>query len=678
MAKVVFEKIRVVGLKQHYKLLIQELHRQGVVEFIHNPNLVTASTHRGEDHFGVFDEARVDFAIQFLSKYAKKGSVINSILSGGKLVVTESSAKTRLSSFEKKSEEVISRVERIEEAMVRERNTQEKLENLYKEFLPYEKLDIELGGDYQSEFVQTLFLEGNTKNSDSLIRELSGQSNLVDVKVLLKDSSRAVIRLVCDKSVAASCQQVIENAGYALMDWKNDFSEFKGKTPQVLLREVSKKIEELKKTQISLVKEAENLSEYLDDLKILHEFTQWRNEKNQAQSDMYVSSRVFVFDAWMPRKNFSNIESWVNNIFVKEVSITKMDFNEEDVPPTLLDNEGVVASFESITAMYGAPGKNDIDPTAVLTPFFVMFFGLCLSDVGYGSLVTIASLMLLVFGKYDETVRKSLKFMLYCGISTIIGGIFLGGYFGMTPDQAPEFLRTTIEVAGETKTAFKGQLLNPMEGKGPMIFLGLAMLLGILQILTGLGVDMYRRWKIGDKVGAFADPGAWFFFLLSLVLFAVSSTVEVSWLSANVTKWFAIVGAILLVFTQGRSQKNWFLKPVFGVLGLYGITAYLSDLLSYSRIMALGLSTGVIGMAMNLTATVLSGLIPVGFLSAIILVLILFFGHAINFFLSLLGAYVHSGRLQFIEFFGKFYEGDGRFFKPFTRKKKHLHFPSSS
>lgn len=678
MAKVVFEKIRVVGLKQHYKLLMQELHRRGVLELIGNPDLAAASTHKGSDHFGVFDEARVAFAVQFLSQYAKKSSVLSSILSGGKLVLTESEAKVRLSNFEKKSEEVVSRVEHLEEELVRGKNTQEKLESLYKEFLPYEKVDLQIGISCENKYVQTFFLEGKVKGLQLLVRELSGQSNLIDVKVLLKDSTRAVVRLICDKSVIETCQQIIADFNYVLVDWKGDFSEFEGKTPQVLLREVAKKITEAKEKQIALKEEAAILADHLEDLKILHEFTQWRNEKNQAQNDMYVSDRVFVFEAWIPRKNFSEIENWVNNIFVKEVVISAVDFNEEDVPPTLLDNEGVVASFESITAMYGAPGKKDVDPTAILTPFFIVFFGLCLSDVGYGSLVAIVSSMLLVFGKYDETLKKSLKFMLYCAISTIVGGVLLGGYFGMTPDQAPEFLRTTVQVGGETVTAFKGQILNPMEGNGPMILLGFALLLGVIQILTGLGVDIYRRWIIGDKIGAFADPGAWFFFLSSLLLFAVSSVVEISWLSPDVTKVLTIIGAIVLVITQGRSQKNWFLKPIFGVLGLYGITAYLSDLLSYSRIMALGLSTGVIGMAMNLTATVMGGLLPNPILGGIVVVFILLFGHSLNFFLSLLGAFVHSGRLQFIEFFGKFYEGDGRFFKPFVRKKKHLHFTSSS
>ena len=126
------------------------------------------------------------------------------------------------------------------------------------------------------------------------------------------------------------------------------------------------------------------------------------------------------------------------------------------------------------------------------------------------------------------------------------------------------------------------------------------------------------------------------------------------------------------MITQSRDQKNWLLKPIFGLLGLYNVTGYLSDLLSYSRIMALGLATGVIGYAMNLTAGIFGEMMPHPAIGAVVAVTIILFGHTLNFSLSLLGAFIHSGRLQFIEFFGKFYTSGGHPFTPFRRTNKYL------
>lgn len=678
MAKIPFEKIRVVGLKKHYKLLMQELHRLGVIEIIENENLIKASSQELDAHFGVFDAARVEFAVRFLSRYQEGSSKLDALLSGGKVVLTENEAKTRLNAFEKKSEDIIKRCELVEEGMVRARNTRDKMEALQKEMLPYEEVDIEIGASYKNEKVKTFFLQGESKQLQHFVRELSAKSNLVDIKVLLKTKTTALVRLVCETSVVDTCNEIAQDFGFTPFEWTNDVSSFVGETPRVVVREAKKRMAEIEKELADFEKEAKELSQHVNDLKILHEFTVWRSGKNNTQQSMYTSDRIFVFDGWMPKKEFKKLQTWIDRIFVGEVSLDTLEITDEDDAPILLENNGFASPFEGITKMYGTPGKKDLDPTSVLAPFFVVFFGLCLSDVGYGSLVTFAMAMLLIFGKYDKATKQSFRFMLYCGISTIIGGIFLGGYFGLTPDQVPSFMTTTSGTGEAAKLVFKGQVLNPMEGSGPMIFLGLAMLLGIIQILFGVFLDIVRQWKLGDKAGALMDPGAWFFFLSSLMLFALSSAMPLAWLPVSVTKVLVIAGAALIVLTQGRSQKNWLLKPIFGVLGLYNITAYLSDLLSYSRIMALGLATGVIGMAMNLTATVMGGLIPNAFFGAIVTVFILLFGHSLNFFLSLLGAFVHSGRLQFIEFFGKFYEGDGRAFKPFVRKKKHLFFTSSS
>lgn len=290
--------------------------------------------------------------------------------------------------------------------------------------------------------------------------------------------------------------------------------------------------------------------------------------------------------------------------------------------------------------------------------------------MGYGLILTLASLFFVVFGKFDKAAKTSLMLLVLCGISAIIGGVVLGGYFGMTPEQLPIMVNPNSD---PEMPMFYGQLLNPMEGAGPMIFLGLSFAAGVLHLLVGLLAEFVRNIQNKEYIAAFADSAAWFYFLLMIAVFAVSDLIG---LDKGLTGNLALSGAGILIITQGRAQKNWLLKPIFGLLGLYNITGYLSDLLSYSRIMALGLATGVIGFAMNLTAGILSDMMPHWTLGLLIASIVILSGHGLNFVLSLMGAFVHTGRLQFIEFFGKFYDGSGEKFEPFKRAKKYLFFRS--
>jgi len=273
----------------------------------------------------------------------------------------------------------------------------------------------------------------------------------------------------------------------------------------------------------------------------------------------------------------------------------------------------------------------------------------------------------LLFGKYSREARSTIWMIFMLGMSAFAGGVLLGGHFGMTAEQAPAFL-TMLNDAGEI--VFRGQILDPMKGTGAMSFLIFTFAVGIFQLLVGLVMQFVQNVHNKNYIAAFADSAAWFYFLVMLICFALADQFGLD--KALFTK-LAISGAGILVLTQGRSKKNIFAKLLFGVLGLYGVMDYVSNMLSYSRLMALGLATGIIGSAMNMTAVVLGEMLP-GVLGILIMVLFLLFGHSINFGLSTLGAFIHTMRLQFIEFFGGFYGGGSAKFKPFARVKKYLLF----
>ena len=666
MSKVDFHKVRIVGLAPHYKLLMQELHRKGILEVIDRPDFASESPLKPEEHFEVFALERLDFAIRFLTPYQGKTSVLNSILTGGKIVMTEDEAKQHVKNFSPQSEEVVKQAEEIEEQLVRLKNEQQKIASREGVLKPFAALDMPVSGLLRSEQTRSWVGSLPTRLLKNLTKELAQLSNLVDVHILHHDKTKSTMRVSAYWDLEEEVQLLLQQAGFEDIDFGQEATEYADMTVREVLKAMHARSKDIAREQKELEKQARTLAKHLRDLCILYDYNAWRKTKNELQRKMYRSANVFAFEAWVPEPAYDSLAQWIWDIFVGEVSIETAEIAEEDKAPSYVENnKAFVAPFELVTAMYGLPGKNDIDPTPFLAPFFFIFFGLCLSDVGYGALLTIFMGAALLFVKLDPAARSALRAMLYCGISTIIGGVLLGGYFGMSTDQAPAFM-----VNPETGM-FYGQLLNPMSGSGPLTFLTIALGIGIVQLLFGIVLDGIRRLKNGDTVGAIADSGAWFFFLVMLVGFAVADYIS---LPKDLMGRLALAGAAILVLTQGRSQKNWFLKPIFGILGLYNITGYMSDLLSYSRIMALGLSTGVIGMAMNLTAGVLGGLMPHPAIGIPVAILILLAGHGLNFALSLLSAFVHSGRLQFIEFFGKFYEGDGRAFEPFVRHKKYLFF----
>jgi V/A-type H+-transporting ATPase subunit I len=348
------------------------------------------------------------------------------------------------------------------------------------------------------------------------------------------------------------------------------------------------------------------------------------------------------------------------------LEIVELEPAEGEKAPVAIRNRGLFNSFESVTNIYGLPLPNEIDPTPLLSAFFIIFFGLCLTDAGYGILLFVMCGLALIFLKLPDGMKKLVKLLMFGGIVTFILGALFGGWFGMTADQAPGFLTYTAE-AGEK--AFRWQIISPTEGTGPLTFLVLAAALGCIQVLFGILIDGY--WKIKQKkyLDALFDSFLWFYFLVVMGLFGLSKAGIFLPEYAQTITYLVYFGIGALILTQGRKQKNIVLKFLSGVLSLYGLVGYFADVLSYSRLMALGLGTGIIGFAFNTIGGLVGSIPYVGIVFAIIVILI---GHTLNIAISTLGAFIHSSRLQFVEFFGKFMEGGGREFKPLRKACKYI------
>lgn len=676
MGKAVLQKIRITGLKKHYKILMQELHKRGILEIIENEEFIKNSIEKVDQYFEVFDLARIDFAIQYLSPFEPPKPFMDKVFSGGKIITSEEEAKNKLKKFAPLSEKVITECEKLEYETGRTEQEIHKIEEKQKSLLPLKPLQIKIEKNFDSQKTKTVLGFIKIAAKENFIQRIAKESRLADTEFFGAQGDQILLRICFHTNTAEKINDILKDFDFKNIDFDSEFHEYFGQTPREILRSLEKSKKEHEKKIQEYQKQRKDLAVHLEDLKILSDYNEWRKRKHDVQHQILKTKKIFAFEAWMPLSEFNAIEKWIGNSFVQEVSLDKIETKEGEFVPTMMENKKGFAPFEFITEMFGIPTDEDLDPTPFLAPFFFVFFGLCLSDVGYGGILALAAATFLIFGKMSRIAKSGLMLLLMCGISAIIGGVILGGYFGMTPEVIPGWLGSIVLNPAYTAGAegimpFRGQLIDPMTGSGPITFLIIALGIGMVQLLFGLLLDFAKKIKNKAYVDAFCDPLAWFFLLSMIVLFALSDMIG---FDQELAKKLCIAGALILVITQGRHQKNWILKPISGVLGLYGITTYISDILSYSRIMALGLATGVIGFAMNLTAGVMYDMMPHWSLGIIVAIAIILFGHALNFALSLLGAFVHSGRLQFIEFFGKFFDGNGRKFAPFKRQKKYLFF----
>ena len=344
------------------------------------------------------------------------------------------------------------------------------------------------------------------------------------------------------------------------------------------------------------------------------------------------------------------------------------ELREDEEAPVILKNNPFSANMEGIVESYGLPHKGEIDPTTVMSFFYIFFFGMMLSDAAYGALVAlVCGILVRKFPGMSPGMKKSLKLFFYCGLSTLVWGILFGGYFGNIVDVVSEkFFGHTVTVPA----------LWFIPLNDPMKLLVYSLLFGVIHLFVGLGIKGYLCLKDKKYMDFFCDVVLWFMLLAGLILMLLPSDIFASIAQTEIVfppvlnrtaQILAAAGAIGIVLMSGRGNRNPALRLALGAYDLYNITGWLSDVLSYSRLLALGLATGVIASVINQMGTML----PDNIIGVVFFILIFLVGHAMNLAINLLGAYVHTNRLQFVEFFGKFYEGGGRPFSPFKENTKY-------
>lgn len=396
---------------------------------------------------------------------------------------------------------------------------------------------------------------------------------------------------------------------------------------------LEEKAAELQREEEAVISGIETLLGERTRLMACYDYLDRERARKEIVQNFARTESSFLIEGWVPSPALPDLEKYLENETETAVLVARDPVPEENVP-ILLQNRGPAEPYEVVTRMYGYPHKNELDPTALLAPFFFLCFGICLSDAGYGIILALASYFLSRKLKLAGMGKQLLNLLFLGGISSTIFGVLMGSWFG-----------DLIKI--------KPLWFNPLDD--PMRMLIFSFGIGVFQIYCGMAIKAYRSIKEGKILDALFDQGGWYLFLTGLILLVLPQT-------RTVGQWMAIGGAAVLILTQGRSQKNPIMKFLSGLLSLYDVTGFLSDVLSYSRLLALGLATGVIATAINS----MGGLLPKGPVGFLALAILLAGGHLFNLLISGLGSYVHTSRLQYIEYFGKFFDGGGKAFRPFA------------
>ncbi len=361
-------------------------------------------------------------------------------------------------------------------------------------------------------------------------------------------------------------------------------------------------------------------------------------ERERSIERLGETGSAFLLEGWVIADEKDKIEQALLEAAPESYISFRAPLDDE-TPPTAIRNKKLVQPFEMVTEMYSTPSARGFDPNAVMSIFYFILFGMMIGDAAYGVILTIGAWVVLRLKKPTGTFRKVVTIVMYCGISTVIWGLIFGTVFAIPGIPA---------------------LINPIENALTTLILCLG--IGVVHILVGLGVGAYILIKRKEYLAALFDKVSWIIVLLGGVMIALGGT------AGSIGMYMLIGGLLTVLLTAGRSKKGILRKFISGFAGVYGATGYISDILSYCRLFGMGLATSVIAMVFNTIAGLFFGNV-VGYIVAAIIMTV---GHVFNIAINALGAFVHTARLQFIEFYSKFYEGGGRAFAPLGLKTKNF------
>ncbi|MBP3758544.1 MAG: V-type ATP synthase subunit I [Firmicutes bacterium] len=468
------------------------------------------------------------------------------------------------------------------------------------------------------------------------------------MKQVNEDKAMRYLAFLIPKDSEQEVQQALKDEGFQPLE----LQRFEGTVTENIQKNSQKRLK-LQEEIDSILSEIKELAAEKPHIEDYHDILTIELDKKKTRSKLLKTKKTFYMEGWVPEGKIEQVRELLD---ANDCYYEFRDPEEGEEVPVLLKNSKFVKPIEAVTEMYSLPAYGTIDPTSIFSIWYILFFGLMFSDAGYGLLMIIVCSVVLKKYNLEGTMYKMLKGFLYCGVSTFFWGAMFGSWFG-------DLVSVVSSTFFGKEIAIKPILFDPLSNPMPLLIASIA--LGVAHLFLALGIAGYKLLKQGKLFDFICDIVLWYATVAGLILWLAGSAIGPT--ATTIGKYVSIIAIVGLALTGGRDRKG-FGKVIGGFSNVYDITSWLSDIMSYARIMALGLATGAIAQVVNTIGTLAGG----GVKGAILFIFVFLLGHTLNFGINVIGAFIHSARLQFVEFFGKFYEDGGEPFAPLKKNTKYI------
>ena len=591
-------------------------------------------------------EGKIGRAAQALDIIDQYGELKKPLFKTRRIVTTEEAAS--IPSQEIETEDLIARLIHLNEELRNKRDEINRLDTDNIMFEPWQAYDVPLDQS-QTETITTIMgVLPAAYEKDRLEEVVRAITERYVMKQVNEDKAMKYLAFLVPKEMEDEILQALKDEGFQALEMRS----YKGTVTENILKNSQKKLV-LQEDVDKILQEIKELAQNKEHIEDYQDILTVELDKKKTRSKLLKTKKTFYMEGWVPEGKVEQVKQLLDD---NECYYEFRDPEEGETVPVLLKNSKFATPIEAVTEMYSLPAYGTIDPTAIYSIWYIIFFGLMFSDAGYGLLMIIACGVALKKYNFEGTMYKFVKGFLYCGISTFFWGAMFGSWFG-------DLISVVSSTFFGKEIAIKPILFDPLSN--PMPLLVASIVLGVAHLFLALGIEGYKLLKEGKLVDFICNIILWYATIIGLILWLAGSSIGPA--ATTIGKYMSIIAIVGLALTGGRDRKG-FGKIMGGFSNVYDITSWLSDIMSYARIMALGLATGAIAQVVNTIGTLAGG----GVKGAILFIIVFLLGHTLNFGINVIGAFIHSARLQFVEFFGKFYEDGGDAFAPLKKNTKYI------
>ena len=652
MSIVKMQKVSVIGLDKIKGRLIARMMDLEAVELTDQTEKLSEefwadnTVQDGAQDQVTYFEGKIGRAAQALDIIDQYGELKKPLFKTRRIVTTEEAAS--IPSQEIETEDLIARLIHLNEELRNKRDEINRLDTDNIMFEPWQAYDVPLDQS-QTETITTIMgVLPAAYEKDRLEEAVRAITERYVMKQVNEDKAMKYLAFLVPKEMEDEILQALKDEGFQALEMRS----YKGTVTENILKNSQKKLV-LQEDVDKILQEIKELAQNKEHIEDYQDILTVELDKKKTRSKLLKTKKTFYMEGWVPEGKVEQVKQLLDD---NECYYEFRDPEEGETVPVLLKNSKFATPIEAVTEMYSLPAYGTIDPTAIYSIWYIIFFGLMFSDAGYGLLMIIACGVALKKYNFEGTMYKFVKGFLYCGISTFFWGAMFGSWFG-------DLISVVSSTFFGKEIAIKPILFDPLSN--PMPLLVASIVLGVAHLFLALGIEGYKLLKEGKLVDFICNIILWYATIIGLILWLAGSSIGPA--ATTVGKYMSIIAIVGLALTGGRDRKG-FGKIMGGFSNVYDITSWLSDIMSYARIMALGLATGAIAQVVNTIGTLAGG----GVKGAILFIIVFLLGHTLNFGINVIGAFIHSARLQFVEFFGKFYEDGGDAFAPLKKNTKYI------